>query len=123
MQKNSFNRVFLIGHLGTKPEGRYTQQGQATATLTLATNESWVGKDGKTTEHTEWHRLIVWGKLAEFSIEYLYKGQLVSIEGSLRTRKWEDKDKISRHITEILCSAIVPLEWKKEKKTTTHDNK
>jgi len=123
MQKNSFNRVFLVGHLGAKPEGRYTQQGQATATLTLATNESWSGKDGNAIEHTEWHRLIAWGKLAEFSIEYLYKGQLVSVEGSLRTRKWENKEGVSRQTTEILCSAIVPLEWKKEKKTPTLDNK
>ena len=115
MQKNSFNRVILIGHLGANPEGRYTQQGQATATLTLATNESWANKDGKMTEHTEWHRLIAWGKLAEFSIEYLYKGQLIGIEGSLRTRTWENKEGISHKTTEVLCSSITPLEWKKEK--------
>ena len=114
MQKNSLNRVILIGHLGGKPEGRYTQQGQATVTLTLATNESWINKEGVAIEHVEWHRLIAWGKLAEFCTEYLHKGQLISIEGSLRTRKWEDKDGGSHKNTEILCSTITPLEWKKE---------
>lgn len=123
MQKNSFNRVFLIGHLGVNPEGRYTQQGQSTATMTLATNESWAGKDGSPVEHTEWHRLIVWGKLADFSIEYLYKGQLISIEGCLRTRQWEDKDGVSRKTTEILCSSIIPLEWKKDKDITKNTPK
>jgi len=123
MQKNSFNRVFLIGHLGGNPEGRYTQQGQSTATMTLATNESWAGKDGSPVEHTEWHRLIVWGKLADFSIEYLYKGQLISIEGCLRTRQWEDKDGVSRKTTEILCSSIIPLEWKKDKDITKNTPK
>jgi len=113
MQKNSLNRVILIGHLGGAPEGRYTQQGQATVALTLATNESWINKEGATTEHVEWHRLIAWGKLAEFCTEYLHKGQLISIEGSLRTRKWEDKDGIFHKTTEILCSTITPLEWKK----------
>ena len=120
MQKKSLNRVILIGHLGTKPEGRYTQQGQATATFTLATNESWNNKEGSSTDHVEWHRLIAWGKLAEFSMEYLYKGQLISIEGSLRTRKWEDKEGRIHKTTEILCSSIVPLEWKKQQ-TKTHN--
>ena len=115
MQKNSLNKVILVGHLGGNPEGRYTQQGQATAALTLATNESWNNKEGKLVEHTEWHRLIAWGKLAEFCTEYLYKGQLVSIEGSLRTRKWEDNDGVAHKTTEILCSSITPLEWKKDK--------
>ena len=115
MQKNSFNRVILVGHLGGKPEGRYTQQGQATVALRLATNESWNNKEGNIVEHTEWHRLVAWGKLAEFCTEYLYKGQLISIEGSLRTRKWEDKEGFIHKTTEILCSSITPLEWLQEK--------
>ena len=108
------NRVVLIGRLGARPEGRYTQQGQATISFSLATNESWKNKEGALVEHTEWHNLIAWGKLAEFGIDFLYKGQLVSIEGSLRTRTWEDKGEKAHKITEILCASIIPLEWKKE---------
>ena len=114
MQKNSFNRVVLVGHLGAKPEGRYTQQGQATISFSLATNESWKNKEGALVEHTEWHALVAWGKLAEFGIEYLYKGQLISVEGSLRTRKWENKEGTTHKATEILCTSIIPLEWKRE---------
>lgn len=114
MQKNSLNRVILIGHLGGNPEGRYTQQGRATASLTLATNESWTSKEGKAIKHTEWHRLVAWGQLAEFSVGCLYKGQLINAEGRLRTRKWEDKEGLTHQTTEILCSSIVPLEWKKD---------
>ena len=123
MQKNSLNRVILVGHLGGNPEGRYTQQGQATVSLTLATNESWTNKEGVVVERAEWHRLVAWGKLAEFSIEYLYKGQLVSIEGSLRTRTWEDKEGFNHKTTEILCSSIVPLEWKKDIRSSNLDPK
>ena len=118
MQKNSLNRVILIGHLGGNPEGRYTQQGRATVSLSLATNESWTNKEGKIIKHTEWHSLVAWGQLAEFSIECLYKGQLINAEGSLRTRNWEDKEGLTHKITEVLCSSIVPLEWKTDKKDT-----
>ena len=92
MQKNSLNKVILIGRLGGKPEGRYTQKGRSVVSFSLATNESWVNDNSKNIEHTEWHMIIAWDKLAEFTNEYLYKGQLVSIEGSLRTRSWDDKE-------------------------------
>ena len=118
MQKNSLNKVILIGRLGGKPEGRYTQKGRSVVNFSLATNESWVNDNNKTIEHTEWHIVVAWDKLAEFANEYLYKGQLVSIEGSLRTRSWDDKEfPIKRKSTEILCSNICPLEWKKEEKS------
>ena len=113
MQKNSLNKVILVGHIGSKPEGRYTQKGQATVVLTLATNESWTNKESNAVEHTEWHRLIAWGKLAEFSMEYLYKGQLISIEGSLRTRKWEDKDGFTHKTTEKKVEALAEIIFKK----------
>ena len=116
MQKNSFNKVILIGRLGSKPEGRYTQQGQAVSSFSLATHEKWKNKEGSLVDHTEWHNVVVWGPLAEFSTEYLYKGQLVNIEGSLRTRSWEGESGDKHKITEILCSHIVPLENKKGSK-------
>ena len=116
MQKNSVNKVFLIGHLGADPEARYTKSGRATASFSIATNESWKQQNGQTAEHTEWHSVVAWDKLAEFAQQYLYKGQLVSIEGRIHTRLWENKEGVSGKTTEIICSNIVPLEWKKTEK-------
>ena len=113
MNKNSYNKVILIGHLGADPEGRYTKKGRSTVTFSLATNEVWKTADGATKEHTEWHNVVAWDKLADFSNDYLYKGQLVSVEGTLRSRKWESKLGEQRKTVEVICSNIVPLEWKK----------
>ena len=113
MQKNSINRVILVGHLGSEPESRYTKSGRAVSSFSLATNESWKQQEGFATEHTEWHSLVAWDKLAEFAQQYLYKGQLISIEGKIHSRKWENKSGDPRKKTEIVCSNIVPLEWKK----------
>jgi len=115
VQNYSLNKVILIGRLGANPEGRYTQKGQATTSFSIATNERWKKADGSWTDHTEWHNIVVWGALAEFCAEKLYKGQLVQVEGMLRTRGWKDEGGSSHKITEILCSQIVPL----EKKPTT----
>ena len=112
MQTYSLNKVILIGRLGEKPKGRYTQKGQATSSFSLATHERWKKSSGAWEEHTEWHNIVLWGDLAEFSVETLYKGQLVQIEGMLRTRTWEDDKGVSHKITEILCSQIIPLEHK-----------
>ncbi len=95
------NKVILIGNLGADPDIRYTQGGDAVATLRVATTESWRTKDGEKKEHTEWHRVILWRKLAEIAKEYLSKGSKVYIEGTLRTRKWTDKDNNDRYTTEI----------------------
>ena len=116
MQKNSVNKVFLIGHLGGNPEARYTKTGRPIASFSVATNESWSQQGGKTINHTEWHSIVAWDKLAEFSQEYLYKGQLVSVEGRIHTRQWENQDKSTVKTTEIIAANITPLEWKKEKK-------
>ena len=112
MHKNSYNKAILIGRLGANPEGRYTKNGRSTVSFSLATNESWKQQDGKTTEHTEWHNIVAWDKLADFSNDYLYKGQLVSVEGVLHSRSWTTKAGEPRKTTEILCTNIVPLEWK-----------
>ena len=112
MQKSSVNKVILVGHIGNKPEGRYTPSGSSTASFSLATNESWIDSDNEKQERTEWHNIIAWNKLADFATEYLQKGQLIYIEGRLQTRNYKDKEDIQRRITEIVSTAITPLEWK-----------
>lgn len=112
MQKSSVNKVILVGHIGNKPEGRYTSNGISTASFSLATNESWIGLDNKRQERTEWHNIIAWNKLADFSVEYLVKGQLVYLEGRIQSRSYTDKDNVNRRITEIILTSITPLTWK-----------
>ena len=104
------NRVFLIGRLGRDPEIRYTQSRQAVANFSLATTERWADSDGKRQERTEWHRIVVWGKLAEICGQYLKKGRLVFIEGRLQTRDWDDRDGNKRQTTEIVASNMQMLE-------------
>ena len=112
MQKSSVNKVILVGHIGNKPEGRYTSSGTSTATFSLATNESWIDSDKEKKEHTEWHNIVVWNKLADFTTEYLQKGQLIYIEGKLQTRTYKNKDDVQRWKTEVVANIITPLEWK-----------
>ena len=114
MHKNSYNKVILVGHLGGNPEGRYTKSGRATISFSLATNESWKDASGNITEHTEWHKIVAWDKLADFGNEYLYKGQLIFIEGVLRTRSWVSKAGESHKTTEVVCDNITPMEWKQK---------
>ena len=112
MQKSSVNKVILVGHIGNKPEGRYTPSGTSTASFSLATNESWIDNEKEKQERTEWHNIVVWNKLADFATEYLQKGQLVYIEGKLQTRTYKDKDDVQHWKTEIISNVITPLEWK-----------
>ena len=124
MQKSSVNKVILVGHIGNKPEGRYTSSGISTASFSLATNESWIDLENEKQERTEWHNIISWNKLADFATEYLQKGQLIYIEGRLQTRTFKDKENIQRRITEIISTAITPLEWKTtDKKENVADDK
>lgn len=98
----SLNKVELIGNLGADPELRYLQNGGAVANLNIATSESWKDKTtGEKKEKTEWHRVVIFGKLAEVAGEYLRKGSKVFIEGGLRTRKWQDQAGVERYTTEI----------------------
>jgi len=99
----SVNKVMLIGNLGRDPEIRYTTSGQAVANFTLATTEKYTNKAGDKQEDTEWHRIVAWGRLAEICGEYLTKGRMVYIEGSIRTRSWEDKDGNTKWTTEIIA--------------------
>jgi len=123
MQKSSVNKVILVGHIGNKPEGRYTPSGLSTASFSLATNETWVDSENKRQDHTEWHNIIAWNKLADFTTEYLHKGQLVYIEGKMQTRKYNDKENIQKKVTEIVSSIITPLEWKSNKDGDDHSKK
>jgi len=112
MQKNSLNKVLLIGRLGASPEARYTPAGVPVVSFSLATNESWKQKDGEPTEKVEWHNIVIWDKLAEIAQNNLSKGQLVSIEGKLQTRSWENKEGQKMKTTEIVCSNFILLERK-----------
>ena len=119
MQKSSVNKVILVGHIGNKPEGRYTPSGTSTASFSLATNESWIDSENEKQERTEWHNIVAWNKLADFVTEYLQKGQLIYIEGRMQTRTYKDKEDIQRRVTEIVSTAITPLEWKTTDKKET----
>lgn len=105
----SLNKATLIGNLGKDAEMRYTQGGQAVATFSLATTETWTDKDGQRQEKTEWHRLVLWGKQAESLNQYLIKGKQVYIEGRLQTRKWTGKDGVERYTTEVNVNRVVLL--------------
>src|SRR6202000_3409044 len=97
------NKVILVGNLGADPETRYTPSGTAITSIRIATSESWKDKTtGEQQERTEWHRVALFGRLAEIASEYLRKGSQVYIEGSLRTRKWQDKQGNERFSTEIV---------------------
>lgn len=102
----SINKVILIGNLGNDPEVRFTPGGQAVANFNIATNERWKDKSGQPQERTEWHRIVVWGRLAELCRDYLAKGRRVYIEGRLQTRKWEDKQGQTRYTTEIVAQVL-----------------
>ncbi len=98
----SVNKVIIVGNLGADPETRYTPSGDAVTNIRVATTDKWKDKaSGEMKEQTEWHRISFWGRLAEVAGEYLKKGSQVYIEGSLRTRKWQDKDGQDRYSTEI----------------------
>jgi len=88
----SVNKVILIGNLGRDPETRYLPSGDAVTNISIATSEKWKDKSGEQQEHTEWHRIAFFGKLAEIAGEYLKKGSPVYVEGRIRTRKWQDKE-------------------------------
>jgi single-strand DNA-binding protein len=100
------NKAILIGNLGRDPELRYTQNGQAVVNFTLATSENWTDKSGERMERTEWHRIVVWGKVGELCAQYLSKGRTVYVEGRIQTREWEDKDGNKRYTTEINAQTV-----------------
>ena len=108
--KGSLNKVLLIGHLGGDPEMRYTPSGDSVANFTLATNRVYKDKTGAIQSKTEWHRIVVWRKLAETCKEYLKKGSHIYIEGYLTTRSWNDKDGNKKYITEVVANQMQMLD-------------
>ena len=104
---SGINKVILIGNAGKDPELRNLQDGTPVAKLTIATTENYHLKNGGTQSRTEWHTIIAWRGLATFASEYIHKGSLLYIEGKLRSRRYEDKDKQTKHITEVVADQVV----------------
>lgn len=112
---SSMSKTILVGRLGGDPEIRYASNGNAVANFSVATSERWTDKQsGEKKEKTEWHRIVIWGKLAEICGEYLKKGALVYLEGKNETEKYTDKDGIERYTTKVVCHEMKMLGSKDE---------
>lgn len=117
------NKVILIGNVGGDPEVRYMPNGNAVTTLSIATSESWKDKQtGEKQDRTEWHRVVCFNRLGEIAGEYLRKGAKLYVEGSLRTRKWQDQQGQDRYTTEIVASDIQMLDGKGQSSGNFPDN-
>ena len=111
MAQRGVNKVILVGNLGQEPETRYLPSGGAVTNVTIATSETWKDKNsGQMQERTEWHRVVFFNRLAEIAGEYLKKGTKVYVEGSLRTRKWQDQSGADRYTTEIVAAEMQMLD-------------
>ncbi|WMY97695.1 MAG: single-stranded DNA-binding protein [Arsenophonus sp.] len=123
MANRGINKVILIGNLGQNPDIRYMPNGGAVANITLATSETWKDKKNNVIkEKTEWHRVVIFGKLAEIAREYLHKGSQIYIEGSLQTRKWQDQNGQDRYVTEIIVNMNGTLQMLGKKIESKQDN-
>ena len=115
----NLNKVMLIGRLGQDPEIRYTQSGSSVANVTIATNDYWTDKQGGKQERTEWHSLVLWGKLADLAQSYLKKGSQVYVEGRLQTRDWEDQQGQKHYKTEVVVTTMQFLDSKMSDSSNT----
>ena len=106
------NKVMLLGNLGKDPDMKYTSNGTAVTKFSLATTESWKDASGNQVERTEWHNIVIWGKLAEISHQYLKKGSKAYFEGRITTRSYEDKDGNKKYITEVVATDMLMLDRK-----------
>ena len=114
MQRNSVNKVLLVGRTGSDADVRYTTKGMAIATVSLATTEVRKDEKGEFQDTTEWHRVVVFGKIAEFTENYVKKGALIYVEGRLQTRSWDDKEEKRHYMTEVVGDKLTMLGgWKK----------
>ena len=110
------NKVILVGNCGQDPETKYLPSGSAVTNISVATSESWTDKQsGQKQERTEWHRIVFFNRLAEIAGEYLHKGSKVYVEGSLRTRKWQDKSGLDRYTTEIIGNEMQMLDGRDQR--------
>ena len=115
MAGRGVNKVILIGNLGSDPEVKYIPNGSAVANFSLATSESWTDKSsGERQERTEWHRLVLWRKLAEIAGQYLKKGGKIYVEGKLQTRSWDDQSGQKRYTTEVVVDEMQMLDGRGE---------
>ena len=110
MSTGSINKAMLIGNLGSDPELRFTPSGEQVANFSLATTESWTDKSGERQERAEWHRIVLWRRLAEVAGQYLKKGSKIYIEGKLQTRSWEDQNGQKRYTTEVVANSMEMLD-------------
>lgn len=117
---SGINKVILVGRLGGDPEVKAIGQGSTVAQFNIATSENWVDKSGQKQERTEWHRVVVWGKLAEICGKHLSKGRQVYVEGRLQTRNWEDKQGQKRYTTEIVANTVQFLGAAGERSSSSH---
>lgn len=119
------NKVILVGNLGNDPQQRTTTSGKAVTSFRLATNETWTDQSGQPQQKVNWHNIVVWGKRAESCARYLGKGRRVYIEGKLENRSYEDKEGITRYVTDIIASEVVFLDYpdKQEKPETKAEAK
>ena len=119
MARSGINKVILVGNLGQDPEVKYTAGGDAVTTLSIATSDSWKDKEsGMDQERTEWHRVVLWRRLAEIAGEFLNKGSKIYVEGQLRTRKWEQEGK-TRYTTEIIARELQFLDSKNNSESSS----
>jgi single-strand DNA-binding protein len=121
MSKGTVNKVILIGRAGKDPEMKYAPSGTAIANFTMATNERTKDKDGNFTDHTDWHRVVAFGRTAEVAGEYLTKGKLVYVEGRIQTRSWEDQNGQKRYTTEVVCNNMQLLGSKSDSEAKMED--
>jgi len=109
MAQRDLNKVILIGNIGRDPEIRQTENGSVISTFSLATNTTWMGRDGVRNERTEWHNIVAWNRLAEICHQIIHKGDQIYIEGRLRTRSWTDESNERHHRTEIITEQMIKL--------------
>ena len=112
------NKVILVGNLGKDPEVKYLDNGVAVANFSLATTENYKNKEGERVSQTEWHNIVLWRGLAEVAEKYLKKGASIYVEGKIKTRKWEDKEGVTRYTTEILGDNMTMLGGKPSSQNT-----
>ena len=108
------NKAIIVGAIGADPDVKYTASGSAVVNLSVATNETWKDKNGEVQERVEWHRIVMFGKLAEIAAQYLKKGAQAYFEGKIQTRKWQDKEGVDRYTTEIVANEMQMLGGKSD---------